>query len=332
MPFINFDGINTVDYENVNVNLPVLKVVGVVTSPLTVTFGAVAASTAVEGVDYDFVTKTITIPAGTYDGTSAASLQEIPLVIYEDGDHTEADETIIIEMVSALAADPAFNPVIANDDCTVSAQTPTITHTILNQLLIESVVESFPTIDGTAGGVTTSVLASDELNSAPADPVDVTLTVGASDPELTLDPATGFITVAPGTAGGTYTVEYTICEIANPTNCSTVVETVTVIQPSLSMTKVADDTGPHTAGDVVTYTYTVVNDGNTTIRGVAITDTHNGSDPAPVPGNETLSTDAAPTGDSTDAVVDGSWDVLAPGDVVTFTGTYTVTQTDVENL
>jgi len=102
--------------------------------------------------------------------------------------------------------------------------------------------------------------------------------------------------------------------------------------PSLSMTKVADDTGPHTVGDIVTYTYTVTNDGNTVINDVAITDTHNGSDPAPVPGNETLLTDAAPTGDSTDAAPNGSWDILAPGDTLTFTGSYTVTQTDAENL
>ena len=102
--------------------------------------------------------------------------------------------------------------------------------------------------------------------------------------------------------------------------------------PSLSMTKVADNTGPVTVGDVITYTYTVTNDGNTTIRDVAITDTHNGSDPAPIPAGETLLTDTSPTGDSTDAAADGSWDVLAPGDVLTFTGTYTVTQDDAENL
>ena len=98
------------------------------------------------------------------------------------------------------------------------------------------------------------------------------------------------------------------------------------------MTKVADNKGPHKAGDVITYTYTVSNVGNVNVNDIAITDTHNGSDPAPVPVDETLITDAAPTGDSIDAGADGTWDVLAPGDVVTFKGTYTVTQIDVENL
>jgi len=200
--------------------------------------------------------------------------------------------------------------------------------------LVEAMSETFPPINGTAGGVTGSVLGSDTIDGAPVNPADVTITVGASDPELTLDPATGLITVAPGTPAGTYTVEYTICEDANPTNCSTGTETVVVEDPlpSLAMTKVADNPGPHAVGDVVTYTYTVTNDGNTIIRDVSIDDTHNGSDPAPIPGNEALLTDAAPAGDSTDAATNGSWDELAPGDVVTFTGTYTVTQADVDNL
>ena len=112
-------------------------------------------------------------------------------------------------------------------------------------------------------------------------------------------------------------------------------ESVTVVippAPSLSMTKVADSEGPFTVGDVITYTYTVTNDGNQAVNDVVVTDTHNGSDPAPVPGNETLSTDAAPTGNSTDAAANGTWDVLAPGDVVTFTGTYTVTADDADTL
>ena len=77
---------------------------------------------------------------------------------------------------------------------------------------IEVEPETFSAINGTKGGVTTSVLASDRLNGRAVNPADVTLTVGASAPELTLDPATGLITVAPGTAAGTYIVQYTICE------------------------------------------------------------------------------------------------------------------------
>ncbi len=99
--------------------------------------------------------------------------------------------------------------------------------------------------------------------------------------------------------------------------------------PSISITKVADSTGPHKPGDTVTYTYTVLNDGNQAVNDITVTDSHNGSDPAPVPGSETLITDIAPAGDSTDSGVNGSWDVLAPGDAFTFTGTYIITNDDV---
>jgi len=98
------------------------------------------------------------------------------------------------------------------------------------------------------------------------------------------------------------------------------------------MTKVADSEGPYQAGDVVTYTYTVTNDGNQVITDVVISDSHNGSDPAPVPGNEALLTDVTPIGDSTDAGTNNSWESLAPDDTVVFTGTYTITAEDVVSL
>ncbi len=41
-------------------------------------------------------------------------------------------------------------------------------------------------------------------------------------------------------------------------------------------------------------------------------------------------TDAALTGETREVAVLGASDVLAPGDTLTFTGTYTITQTDVE--
>ena len=100
----------------------------------------------------------------------------------------------------------------------------------------------------------------------------------------------------------------------------------------LEMTKVADDTEFVTVGQVITYTYTVTNTGNVIIRGVAVSDSHNAAGAAPTPSNETLLTDSGTVGDSTDAGVDGSWDVLAPGDVIRFTGTYTVQQADIDNL
>ena len=49
------------------------------------------------------------------------------------------------------------------------------------------------------------------------------------------------------------------------------------------------------------------------------------------PKNEVLTADVAPLSDTTDATSnDGNWDMIDPGDVVTFTATYTVTQQDID--
>lgn len=100
----------------------------------------------------------------------------------------------------------------------------------------------------------------------------------------------------------------------------------------MSVIKTASPASGVKAGDVITYTYVVKNTGNVTLHGVSLVDLHNASGPAPAPKGETL-TDAAPLGDSNDATAnDGVWTSLAPGDSVTFTATYTVTQHDQDTL
>lgn len=98
---------------------------------------------------------------------------------------------------------------------------------------ITAIAETFPAIDGLIGGVTSSVLASDTINGVPLNPNDVTLSsTSSSDPNVTLNLATGLISVAPSTPAGSYTVEYEICENIDLTNCSSVTETVEVFIPS----------------------------------------------------------------------------------------------------
>ncbi len=110
--------------------------------------------------------------------------------------------------------------------------------------------------------------------------------------------------------------------------------------PSIAVTKTASAPGFTTgnivnapAGTVVTYTYVVTNSGNQTISGITLSDVHNASGPAPTPSGEVLSNDVAPLANSSDATPsNGVWSSLAPGDSVTFTGTYTISQTDVDVL
>ena len=93
-------------------------------------------------------------------------------------------------------------------------------------------------IDGTTGGVgNINVLTNDTLNDVPVDPSAVTITVNSTTNNgVTINPD-GTLTVASGTPAGSYTVEYTICENLNPTNCSTTTATVPVIvnQPPVAV-------------------------------------------------------------------------------------------------
>ncbi|MEP3296601.1 hypothetical protein [Tateyamaria sp.] len=101
---------------------------------------------------------------------------------------------------------------------------------------------------------------------------------------------------------------------------------------SVSLTKTPSIPLDAAEGDVITYTYTATNTGNTRLFNVAVADAQNsaaGTNALTVSG-DTLSADNGTLGDSTDGGANGSWDVLAPGDVAEFTATYTVTQADVD--
>ncbi|MFD2037347.1 Ig-like domain-containing protein, partial [Belliella marina] len=108
-----------------------------------------------------------------------------------------------------------------------NCETATVTVTVVPAPIVAN-DDEFGPINGTDGGTTPSVLENDTLNGEPVDPADVILTLVDGDPELTLNPD-GSITVGPNTPAGDYTLEYSICEILNPTNCETATVTVTVV-------------------------------------------------------------------------------------------------------
>ena len=125
--------------------------------------------------------------------------------------------------------------------------------------------------------------------------------------------------------------QYTSEGFADETSSATTV--IVPGSPSITVTKTADNDVNVPAGVTVTYTYVVSNTGNQFISNVSLSDAHGGSGAAPVPSNEALSLDANVSGDSSDSIPnDGVWDSLAPGDQVTFTATYIVTQNDVDTL
>ncbi|WP_025146750.1 T9SS C-terminal target domain-containing protein, partial [Pedobacter jeongneungensis] len=84
----------------------------------------------------------------------------------------------------------------------------------------------------TGGTAVPNVLANDSYNGSPATLANVNLSqLSTTDPNVTLDPATGAINVAPNTKAGTYTVEYRIEDKLNPGSFQTGTVTVTVSAP-----------------------------------------------------------------------------------------------------
>jgi hypothetical protein len=78
------------------------------------------------------------------------------------------------------------------------------------------------------------------------------------------------------------------------------------------------------AGTVVTYTYTVKNNGNVPITGITMSDTHNGVVGGLVPAFQSFTTNTGSTNTGNTITK------LMPGDVAKFTALYTVSQFDVD--
>ncbi|MEI2806544.1 SdrD B-like domain-containing protein [Albidovulum sp.] len=186
---------------------------------------------------------------------------------------------------------------------------------------IEANPEVFPPF-ATNGGTTTSMLASDTLRGGPATIGNVSIGILASDPGLTLDPATGLITLAPDSPAGPYTVSYEICSIAPPVICDQATETVVQLAlPAIEVTKtqtvVDDGDGVTGVGDRVDYTITVENTGNTPLTNLTLNDTLTSLAGAP------LALDSGPTFVSASAGSPAG--DLEIGEIATYTASYTLT-------
>lgn len=104
----------------------------------------------------------------------------------------------------------------------------TIVDTIKVAAQITPVTEK-GTVPATGGIAITNVRNNDVVNGAAATNVNSTISVVNTWPTgITLNTTTGAINVAAGTVPGRYAVTYQLCDKLTPTNCATVVDTVTV--------------------------------------------------------------------------------------------------------
>ncbi|WP_433811988.1 Ig-like domain-containing protein [Flavobacterium johnsoniae] len=156
-----------------------------------------------------------------------------------------------------------------------------------------------------------NVLDNDKLNGVPVNPADVILTPRDFPTGITLN-SDGTIDVAPGTKGGSHTLTYQICEKANPGNCTEAIVKIFVEVPSITVVMKVELNDHNKndnaeAGETLTYTFTITNNGNVPLHNITISDL--------LPG----------------VVITGGPISLGVGesDSYTFTGTYTLTQADI---
>ncbi|MFC4690145.1 hypothetical protein ACFO5T_06865, partial [Dokdonia genika] len=180
-----------------------------------ITLGDVLSNDVINGVPVDPADVTIT---PNTDG---------PLTVNADGTVTVAANTAPgTYTVDYTVCEDGTAP--ANSNC----DTATATVVVSAPDPIDAMDDSYTATaeEGVTGITFSDVLANDTLNGATVDPADVTLTATPTA-ELSIDPATGDVIVASGTAPGTYTIPYQICETAVPSNCDTAIATVVVSAP-----------------------------------------------------------------------------------------------------
>ncbi|MEZ5468309.1 MAG: Calx-beta domain-containing protein [Lysobacterales bacterium] len=203
-------------------------------------------------------TITDTIPAGLTIGTLPAGCtragQTVTCTIAA-GMATSGSASFVIPVTPTVAAGASVtNTATAtgagDPSCPAAARcSSTAGPTPVQAAVIDAVDDTGTVANGASGGTAVpNVLVNDTLDGAPATLANVTVTqVSTSNPNITLNPASGAVSVASATPAGTYTVVYQICEQLNPTNCDTSSVAVTV---GAAVIDAVDDSGTVVANGI----------------------------------------------------------------------------------
>jgi len=237
----------------------------------------------------------------------------------------EIGSLTLIKSVGSPTVAAGASPTLTDggDTLSYSYEITNTGNTTLNNVTIS---DPGPTFDGNPGTGTLSPFspASANILAGSSQIFTATYTLSQSD----VDNSAGVSNAVSNTANASGSTPGGQTPISNDSSAQTTIGG----GPALSVIKEATPESDVPAGTIVTYTYRVRNTGNQTLSNINLLDVHNGTGTSPVPGNETISDDQGPTGDSSDTAQNGVWELLAVNDEVTFTATYTVTQQDVNTL
>jgi gliding motility-associated-like protein len=206
-------------------------------------------------LDYTATTTTVTIPAGSTSVT--VSVPTLTDAIHEPGE----DFTLTASVTSG----------------TTSNATASGTATITDTSIVLIANDDIASVDGINGSLEfINVLDNDLRNGLPLDPltIDIQYKTTIAHFELNSD---GTISVKPDTPGGTYNIEYEICEKNNASNCAVGTISVFVEVPAIAIIKTAtfndeDGNGYADAGETITYNFIITNTGNVPLYGITVTD------------------------------------------------------------
>lgn len=234
---------------------------------LSFTSAAISATGANTGGSYDALT-------GEWDIGRLSQGEQAELQINFTVDNHTGGTTLTNEIDPSSLTSSQLDPIDNHISLTASVE--------ISLPEISAEAETLSAIQGSLGGNSGSILASDRLDGVTpliSDLVITTVSIsdssGAASTAISLDEDMGVITVPAGTAPGTYMVRYKICEAVNNLNCAEATETIVVTQDVSDLVTVkslTSENNPPVEGDLITYDITVTNQGGSDATNVTLTD------------------------------------------------------------
>ncbi|QSW90622.1 gliding motility-associated C-terminal domain-containing protein [Flavobacterium endoglycinae] len=250
---------------------------------------AVISKVVVDAAVIDAVTETTAAVNGNTGGTTASltandTLNGNPVVIGTaagnvklNGISVPSGLTLNADGTVTVAANtPAGTYDVEYSICEITNPSncdAVVSKVVVDAAVIDAVTETTVSVNGNTGGTTASLTANDTLNGNPVvigtAAGNVKLTAVNVPSGLTLN-ADGTVTVAPNTPAGTYDVEYSICEITNPSNCDAVISKVVVDAAVIdAVTETTAAVNGNTGGTTASLTANDTLNGNPVVIGTA---------------------------------------------------------------